>query len=416
MTGIARLSEGQAARLLQTAGAIRQQAQRVLARAEAGQLSSFTLDLDALDGVVSRVIATTRADYPDLSVPLHARWRHFTHAGQDRWAAVRASQLADVPPAELCRIEIELALVSVLLDAGAGPDWAYHDRITGSRVARSEGLALASLNMYVDGRFSADPNAAPLRVDGAVLRAMTAEVLGAGFQAGPDNPLAGLDGRASLLAALGQAITAQPTVFPGDRLGGFADHCMAAATDGALAAPQVLALVLAALGPIWPGRAQLGGVSLGDCWALPELAEANDPASGWVPFHKLSQWLTYSLVEPLRRVGLAVHDLDGLTGLAEYRNGGLLIDGGVLIPRDPAVLGRALTPDDPVIVSWRALTVALLDRIAASMRERLGLSADTLPLGAVLQGGTWMAGRLIAREQRADGGPPLNIASDGTVF
>jgi hypothetical protein len=31
-------------------------------------------------------------------------------------------------------------------------------------------------------------------------------------------------------------------------------------------------------------------------------------------------------------------------------------------------------------------------------------------------GGTWAAGRLIARKTRADGGPPFHVVSDGTVF
>ncbi|MGH6950890.1 MAG: DUF1688 family protein, partial [Vitreimonas sp.] len=67
-------------------------------------------------------------------------------------------------------------------------------------------------------------------------------------------------------------------------------------------------------------------------------------------------------------------------------------------------------------VSWRSLTVALLDRIAPLVRERLGATAEQFPLARVLEGGTWAAGRAIAREQRTDGGPPLLIHSDGTVF
>jgi hypothetical protein len=62
------------------------------------------------------------------------------------------------------------------------------------------------------------------------------------------------------------------------------------------------------------------------------------------------------------------------------------------------------------------LTVALLDRIAPLVRERLGVDAASFPLARVLEGGTWAAGRLIAREKRADGGPPFKISSDGTVF
>jgi hypothetical protein len=62
------------------------------------------------------------------------------------------------------------------------------------------------------------------------------------------------------------------------------------------------------------------------------------------------------------------------------------------------------------------MTVALLDRIAPLVAARLGLSTDVFPLARALEGGTWAAGRLIAREKRADGGPPLHISSDGTVF
>lgn len=54
---------------------------------------------------------------------------------------------------------------------------------------------------------------------------------------------------------------------------------------------------------MWPkGRTELDGRSMGDVWKHPLLA---DDGSGWsqlVPFHKLSQWLTYSLMEPLQVV------------------------------------------------------------------------------------------------------------------
>src|SRR5262249_44010733 len=157
-------------------------------------------------------------------------------------------------------------------------------------------------------------------------------------------------------------------------------------------------------GSIWPSRLSLGGVPLGDCWRHPALT-GSDAAAGLVPLHKLSQWLAYSLIEPLQDAGLEVVDIDGLTGLAEYRNGGLFVDAGVLVPR---------TPDDGtehdvaslLVVEWRALTVALIDRLAAMMRARLGLDATAFPLAKVLEGGTWAAGRQIARERRADGSPP----------
>jgi hypothetical protein len=159
----------------------------------------------------------------------------------------------------------------------------------------------------------------------------------------------------------------------------------------------------------------LGGVSLGDVWRHRQ-ARTGDATDQLVPLHKLSQWLSYSLVEPLEQAGIRVSGLDGLTGLAEYRNGGLFIDSGVIVPRDATMLHAALPADSEAVVEWRALTLVLLDEIAKPIRATLGLDAQSLPLAKVLEGGTWAAGRRIARDRRADGTPPLNILSDGTVF
>jgi hypothetical protein len=132
-----------------------------------------------------------------------------------------------------------------------------------------------------------------------------------------------------------------------------------------------------------------------------------------VPFHKLSQWLTYSLLEPFEWAGVRVVDLDALTGLPEYRNGGLLLDTGVLRLRDPDWAGRDWQVGDELVVEWRALTVALLDELAPLVRARL--DAADLPLACVLEGGTWAAGRALAQRLRG-GRPPLSVISDGTVF
>ena len=134
-----------------------------------------------------------------------------------------------------------------------------------------------------------------------------------------------------------------------------------------------------------------------------------------MPFHKLSQWLTYSLLEPLEWADVTVTGLDALTGLPEYRNGGLLLDGGVLVLKNLALATQAHTAGDECIVEWRALTVALLDELAPLVRAELGLTAAQMPLACVLEGGTWAAGRALAQRLRG-GTPPLNIVSDGTVF
>jgi hypothetical protein len=187
------------------------------------------------------------------------------------------------------------------------------------------------------------------------------------------------------------------------------------AGGGTIAAPVILSEILHHLGNVWPSRLTLGGVPLGDCWRHPAIATP-DATNGLVPLHKLSQWLAYSLIEPLQRAGIAVTDIDGLTGLAEYRNGGLFVDTGVLVLREPGDADKAHKIGDPLIVEWRAMTVALLDALAAAVRRKLNRDAATLPLGKILEGGSWAAGRAIARTRRADGAPPIRVVSDGTVF
>jgi hypothetical protein len=118
----------------------------------------------------------------------------------------------------------------------------------------------------------------------------------------------------------------------------------------------------------------------------------------------------------MQHAGVTVVDIDGLTGLAEYRNGGLFVDTGVLVLRNPADATREHEASSTLVIEWRALTVALLDRVAERMRARLGLDLGSLPLAKVLEGGTWAAGRNIAREKRADGSPPIRVISDGSVF
>jgi hypothetical protein len=398
---------------LRQPGTIRQRADMLMALAEQNKLDHFAYHADKLDGAAAYVAAEIRRNYPALDVPYHSRWRHFEAGGVDRWAAL-APAVAD--PAARARARIDLAVTSVLLDAGAGGAWSYREAATGQVFARSEGLAVASFAMFAAGRFSSRPDR-PLQADAAGLQALGEADLAAGFQAGADNPLVGLAGRTALMNRLGQALAARPDLFGADepRIGRLYDHLTGHVSDGVLPAAVVLAHLLDGLSAIWPGRIELGGVNLGDVWRHPAI-KTRDLTDGLVPFHKLSQWLAYSLLEPLEETGIPVAGLDALTGLPEYRNGGLLIDLGVLTPRDPAASARIHGVGDVFVVEWRALTVALLDRLAHGVRIRLGVAADGFPLARVLQGGTWSAGRRIAAELRADGAPPIRLDSDGTVF
>jgi Protein of unknown function (DUF1688) len=416
------MSDATAAALsLLNAAAVRTRANRMLALGLDDKLPHFRINLARLDEAADLVAAATRKNYPSLDIPFHSRWRHFVAHGFDR-AEVLAEDLPDLKAR--ARSAFDLAIVSVLLDAGAGPRWRYRDPITGGEFMRSEGLALASLMMFARGAFSAAAGAASsvladkLRADAAALANLDTKTLCEGFQVKLEDPLVGLEGRAELLRALGRLVGSRPDIFGQNdtpRPGGFFDYLATKAVNGAVPAPLILRELLLQFGPIWPSRLSLGGLPLGDCWRHPAMV-TEDATSELVPLHKLSQWLAYSLIEPLQQAGFAVTDIDGLTGLAEYRNGGLFVDARVLALRDPAEAAREHEVDSPLVVEWRALTVALLDRLAAAVRAKLNKNAGELPLAKILQGGSWAAGRELAFARRGDGSPPIKVISDGTVF
>jgi hypothetical protein len=376
---------------LRTPVAIRERAEQVLKYVEDGRSAWWSVDANGLEAAVQATLAVTAKRFADpAAIPFHSRWRHFESGGHDRWATL-APRLGALPKDEIARRRMDLAVVSVLLDAGAGPAWSYREVDTGETYARSEGLGVASFHMFANGAFSRDPKGDPLRVDAGRLSALTPMDIAMGFQVKAHNPLVGLEGRADLLRKLGGVGL--------DRPGALFDVIVK--DGGTVKAASILAAVLDKLSPIWPSP-------MGDVWQHPTI--------GWVPFHKLSQWLSYSLVEPIESAGLAVVELDALTGLPEYRNGGLLVDAGALRPKQSRLLTDSFRPGDEAIVEWRALTVALLDKVADHVRIHLGLDAQRLPLVKVLEAGTWFAGRILAAERRPGGGPPIAVESDGTVF
>ena len=194
--------ETAAALSLLNAGAVRARAQRLLAIGLDDGLPNFRIHLDRMDETAELVVETTRKAYPSLAIPFHSRWRHFSIDGVDRWIAL-ADRIAWPDPAARARAEFDLAMVSVFLDAGAGPSWRYRDPVTGSAIGRSEGLGLASLAMFTSGGFSSDPQH-PFRADADALANFSVADLERGMQVSADNPLVGLDGLVSWMRTVGR--------------------------------------------------------------------------------------------------------------------------------------------------------------------------------------------------------------------
>jgi hypothetical protein len=399
---------------LYRAAAVRERCRLVHRFVADGRSPHFTLDESKLPAIAAYVAEVTRAAYPDLTIPYHSRWRHFCTGGIDRWDRLAQTLAAD--RIERARTAVDLATVSVLLDAGAGDAWRYREPGTGQVFERSEGLAVASLDMFRAGGFSGVAEQ-PCRVDTSGLKAIDAGTLARHFQVTSGNPLVGVERRSALLRRLGQALTQRPELFghAPARPGNLIDYCLRVADGGRISAPMLLTILLESLSAIWPSGLTLEGVPIGDA-GRHSAVRTGDNTDRIVPFHKLTQWLTYSLLEPLETAGLTVVDLDELTALPEYRNGGLLVDLGAIRPRVPIDPAAPYDVASELIVEWRALTVALMDQLVELVRDELALG-PTFAIPHMLQGGTWRAGRKIALALRPPHGPsPIPIVPDGTVF
>ncbi|KAJ2610912.1 hypothetical protein H4S08_003410 [Coemansia sp. RSA 1365] len=439
---------------LKSLQAVRERSEEVYMRAQRGMLQHFVFSEDKLDEVADYVLSLVKRDFGNISnVPPHGRWRSYcvrTESGEvrdlisehvTRWKA------NDVGHWECARRVVDLFMVSVLIDAGAGSKWRYIDEL--GTFERTEGLGIAALRMFENGVFSSSAHN-PFQVDARALLKLTDKDIMDGFQVTQDNPLLACENRAQLLRSLGKALDEGPRYFGGHcacnlhpaRPGFMLDYLSGCASDSPMTVSidDLWDVIIDGLAQVWPAsRTQLDGVSLGDVWpceilALPldsDGSSKQEPGTEClVPFHKLSQWLTWSLLEVIIDLGgFTVTETKKLTGLPEYRNGGLLVDMGVLELKD-VDRKRGLTDatstipkfevSDSVIIEWRAMTVVLLDRIADAIHQKCGLPDSQLPgmfLARVLEGGTWKCGREIAARMRGDTkDPPINIISDGTIF
>jgi len=395
---------------LRTLESVRNRCGKMFELGVQGKLRHFTVDLSKLPECVAFVLKVTKENYPDLQIPYHSRWRHFHQSD--------VSDLIGGWPCdkvEKARRMVDLATVSVLCDAGAGDFWKYIDS-RGHEVARSEGLAYATFDMFVDGVFSSDV-AVPHRVNAHGLKNLSLKQFCKGFQVNEKtNPLLGAKTRYEMIQRLADALLNNQEFFGQEvaRPGHIVDYVLRHVVDGKVSIRVLWTAIVEGFETIW--RKNISGVKRGDVWVYSPLKRIGQAGSDMIPFHKLSQWLAYSLLEPLELLGIQFTDLGLMTGLAEYRNGGLFIDTGVINPRETINPNREYDAGSEMIVEWRALTVILLDHVAEEARRQLSMTPEQLPLAKILQGGTWAAGRVLAGMKREGRSPPIKVRSDGTVF
>lgn len=288
-------------------------------------------------------------------------------------------------------------------DAGAPPHRLHH----------GEGLAVALLRAFMGGAFSADRGDA-LRCDASTLKLLDATALRALMQAGPANPLAGLEERAAMLQRLGTVLADDAS-----RRGGMArpsrilDRLTADGSRTTLGAPSLLRELAMALAPIWAEGSRVQGLPAGDVWphrwAGDALADGRRDTTtpGHVPLHGPALRALQALLEPLQAAGIEVTGVELLPGPSDPRAAGLLLEAGVLVPRARPAAGRTLKPADEWVIEWRAATVSLLDELAVLVRAESRLDATALPVA-----------RLLDALPTASGTdhPPVTLAGAGTLL
>jgi hypothetical protein len=396
--------------------AVKDKANKILQAAEEGK-THFSVNWDKLNFVSEYVVNTTKENYPSLNIPYHSRWRHFDDKNTNRTKDLN-QKISHLSKEEQTVAKLDLAIISVLLDAGAGDKWKYIDQAKNS-ISRSEGLAVASFEMFMQGSFSSDKEK-PLQVDSEKLLGFSADDINIGFKVTEQTPLKGVEGRSQLLNLLGKSISNNKENFSKNNLirpGNLLYALLEKYPDKKIPAQEYYQWMVFTFSTIWPSRHSYEDHPLGDTWPYSPWSKPGS-IDELVPFHKLSTWLMFSLMEPLEEMGIEILNMEELPPLAEYRNGGLLLDLGLINLKDQSLLEKQHPVDSDLIIEWRALTIALIPKIAKEVAKLLNKNLKEFPLPKVLEGGTWSAGRKIAQEKRKNqgSGPPLNIQSDGTVF
>lgn len=391
---------------------IRKKCKQIFSLSLEGQ-GYFKINLNKLDDVVQFVCEVILNKYPELNIPFHSYWNHFQSGNVNRMSEFH-EKVELLSQQEITKTKLALITISVLLEGSAGLRWRYREEK--KEYSRAEGQAVACFRMFMSGLFS-NYHDNHLRVDAEKLLSLSLSDLEQGFQSGENNVLVGLDRRLKLLHKLGQILQNNATYFGAEnpRLGNILDFFqeLSACNGNKLTAAQIFYHIQQSLGILWAGKVEISGINLGDTYIHPGLGEG---LSSLIPFHKLAQWLTYSLLEPLTENGLTIHKIDELTGLAEYRNGGLLLDSGLITLKDANLKDVVHPVESELVIEWRALTITLLDELGKLVAEKLGKTRVEFPFVKVLEGGTWWAGRILAQKLREDGSPPLKVQSDNVIY
>lgn len=145
---------------------VRERCYKVQEAANRNRLLHFDVDQSKLEDMIQFVILIIKRDFDSPSdIPVYGRWRHFDIGGRPRlnnlistWASLGQCTL------EQTRKLIDILVIAVLMDIKPCQTWSYIEHATGRAFKRKDGIAIAILELFLNGFFSNDP-ANPHRVD-----------------------------------------------------------------------------------------------------------------------------------------------------------------------------------------------------------------------------------------------------------
>jgi GTP cyclohydrolase II len=360
---------------------VRESCQEVYNYVKNNKSKYFKINEDKLESGSEYIANYTKNKYPNLNINYHSRLSHI-----ENWENEILKWDCDIT--EKIKRMIDLTFISVFLDAGAGNKWTYIK--DGKKYNRSEGLAMAAFDMFNNGVFSSD-SALPTRVNSHKLKNLSRDDLINGFQLTKKNYLIGLDGRLDLLKNFGKILDKNKKYFGKEiaRPGNIIDH----------------------LGTNQIDFNELSNIIF-NFSELTQDVHIHTDLKMYIPYHKLLQWLLYSLIDLFMKFRINVINTETLTALPEYRNGGMIIDLGIIEIKDKTLFNKKHDINSDLIIEWRCLTVILIDII----KEKVNIILNSnLHLGQLLESGTWKIGRELAKKNR-NGLSPFTILSNGTVM
>lgn len=315
--------------------------------------------------------------------------------------------------------KLELLLLSCFLDAGAGQNWKYNDSYFNCQLVGSEALAAASTDLYlklISDNLISKKN---ISLTSDALKNMKFDEFSKSFQHDEsNNALLGAKGRYDSLTQLGSCLELHPSIFVTSHkpeLKNIYHFFQSIVEHKSLNLEEVFKTIVFIFHDFFTSDTKINEINLCDSRIHSNLISL--PLVGKkIPFFKLIQWMVYSIDDFFNSQGIPTINEEFLSGLAEYRNGGFFMDTNIINLKSKNLSHQSYSIDSELVTEWRALTITLLDEFLEELKIKRGY--NHLNMSKLLEGGTWIAGRKLARENRPDSpySPPIKIITDGKFF